>query len=168
MTPQETFDKGVSLRLEGNELFKKAEYKEALTKYYHAILHLRTVGGQKNKAEFEANSNEQLVMIYNNMAAVNIKQNNWIRAMENSKKALELDGKNVKAKFRLAQAYMQQNDIDKAEPLLAQVLAVNPDDAAVKLEIAKLKKQSKSQEGKQKLVYQKMMAKMAQENQVDV
>ncbi|SAL96400.1 hypothetical protein [Absidia glauca] len=169
MTPQETFDKGMVFKAEGNEAFKNQNYKEALGKYYNAILHLKTVGGNKNKEQFDAKSNEQLALIYNNMAAVSIKQENWPRATENCKKSLELNSNNMKAKFRLAQSYIRQKDLDKAEPLLTEVLKANPDgnnaclDSAVKQEMALFKKQTKSMDGKEKLIYQKMMSKMNQQ-----
>ncbi|KAI8343140.1 hypothetical protein BC941DRAFT_447965 [Chlamydoabsidia padenii] len=163
MTPQETFNKGLALKLEGNEEFKKGNYKESLAKYYSAILHLKTVGGNKHKAQFDKRSNEQLALIYNNMAAVNLKQENWVRAKENAQKSLELDSTNMKAKFRLAQANMRQNYLDEAEPLLKEVLAANPGDRAVLDEMENFKKQSKSMEDKEKATYQKMMAKLNDE-----
>ncbi|ORZ21548.1 hypothetical protein BCR42DRAFT_407790 [Absidia repens] len=163
MTPDETFAKGLDLKAEGNEHFKKGEYKEALTKYYHAILHLRTVGGNKQKEKFDAESNKQLALIFNNMAAVNIKQKNWKRAMENAKKSLELSPDSIKAKFRLAQSYLHQNELDKAEPLLNEVLASNPDDVLVRQEIVNFKEKAKSLDSKEKQIYQRMLSKMSKD-----
>ncbi|CEP13642.1 hypothetical protein [Parasitella parasitica] len=76
-TAQDNFDKGVQLRLEGNEAFKKQEFKQALTHYYNALLHLKAVGGQKEEAKFKQQSTEQLIMIYNNMSNVFAKQERW-------------------------------------------------------------------------------------------
>ncbi|CAO3630099.1 unnamed protein product [Cunninghamella blakesleeana] len=163
-SPEETFQKGVALRLEGNEAFKRGEYKEALTKYYHAILHLKTVGGQKNKEEYTPRSNEQLVFIYNNMCAVHMKQSNWERVIQYSKKVLELDKENAKAKFRMAQAYLGKKDLDKAEPLLKEIAKISPDDAAVKKELANFEKLTGVSLVKEKQVYRNMMSKMFEED----
>ncbi|CAO3632665.1 unnamed protein product [Cunninghamella echinulata] len=159
-SPEENFEKGVALRYEGNEFFKKGEYKEALTKYYHAILYLKTVGGQKNKEEYDKRSNEQLVFIYNNMCAVHMKQCNWDRVIQYSKKVLELDKENTKAKFRMAQAYLGKKDLDNAEPLLKEVSKRDPNDPAVKKELARFEKLTDASEGKEKQVYRNMMSKM--------
>ena len=40
----------------------------ALSQYYHALLHLRTVGGLQPENNLKERSNEQLVKVYNNMA----------------------------------------------------------------------------------------------------
>ncbi|KAF7727142.1 Tetratricopeptide repeat protein 9A [Apophysomyces ossiformis] len=161
MTHQETFDKGVQLRLAGNEAFKTGDYKEALTKYYHAILHLRTVGGNQHKDEFKDDANKQLLMIYNNMATVLSKQNKWERVLDYSKKARELDENNVKAKFRMGQAYLRLGAIDKAKPLLQSVLDNDPEDALVKHEMEILKQEEKKMESREKTVYRNMISKMA-------
>ncbi|KAI8393369.1 uncharacterized protein BYT42DRAFT_550790 [Radiomyces spectabilis] len=160
MNHQETFDKGVEYRLQGNEAFKKGEYQQALRSYYHAILHLRTVGGNEKKDEFKEASEKQLVTIYNNMSAVYSKQDKWDRVLEYSQKAHSLDSSNIKTKFRLAQAYLRRGDVDRAKPLLESCLENNPNDGLVKQEMAQLKKLEQSQEAKEKSVYRNMFAKL--------
>lgn len=98
-----------------------------MTNYYNALLHLKDVGGTKHKDEFKAISEAQLVMIYNNMSAVFAKQERWDRVLFYAKKANELDSTNSKSKFRMGQAYLQLENIEKAKELLEEVLAINPD-----------------------------------------
>lgn len=85
------------------------------------------MGGQKFKDQFKVSGDEQLVMIYNNMSAVFAKQERWDRVLFYAKKANELDAQNTKSKFRMGQAYLQLEDIEKAKELLEQVLALNPE-----------------------------------------
>lgn len=66
-------------------------------------------------------------MIYNNMSAVFAKQERWDRVLFYAKKANELDPQNSKSKFRMGQAYLQLEDIEKAKDLLEEVLALNPE-----------------------------------------
>ncbi|GAN00786.1 hypothetical protein MAM1_0002c00210 [Mucor ambiguus] len=125
-TAQENFDRGVQLRLEGNEAFKKQDLKQALTQYYNALLHLKAVGGQKEESKFKKQSSEQLVMIYNNMSAVFAKQDRWDRVLFYATKANELDPTNTKSKFRMGQAHLRTENIEVAKSLLEEVLKQNP------------------------------------------
>lgn len=40
----------------------------ALTHYYHALLHLRSIGGHQPEQQIKEESDKQLVMVYNNIA----------------------------------------------------------------------------------------------------
>ncbi|KAL0095285.1 hypothetical protein F4703DRAFT_1063610 [Phycomyces blakesleeanus] len=133
--------------------------RKAITqKYYFAILHLRTVGGNKEKKIFEEKANEQLVMIYNNMSNVYSKQNKWERVIEYATMVTALDPKNKKATFRLGQAYLRQGKADKAKPLLEDVLKMDPNDALVKSEIARLEEDEQHMENREKNIYRKMFS----------
>lgn len=162
-TAQENFDKGVQLRLEGNEAFKKQDLKQALTQYYNALLHLKAVGGQKEEAKYKEKSSEQLVMIYNNMSAVFAKQDRWDRVLFYATKANELDPTNTKSKFRMGQAHLRTENVEIAKSLLEEVLKQNPGDALVKQELAKVAAANKSMDEKEKLIYRAMMSKLSEE-----
>ncbi|KAI9366469.1 hypothetical protein BD770DRAFT_311585 [Pilaira anomala] len=97
------------------------------------------------------------------MSAVFAKQERWDRVLFYAKKANELDSTNSKSKFRMGQAYLQLENIEKAKELLEEVLAINPDDALVKRELQKVALASKQMDDKEKLVYRAMMTKLAQE-----
>ncbi|KAI8137144.1 hypothetical protein BJV82DRAFT_675120 [Fennellomyces sp. T-0311] len=126
MSHDETFTKGVECREAGNAAFKKGDYQGALSNYYHALLHLRTIGGLHPNDDLKKRSNEQLVMIYNNMAAVLAKQEKWKRVLDSATKARELDNENTKSKFRQGQAYARMGNTDQAKALLDELLKQNP------------------------------------------
>ncbi|KAI9482567.1 hypothetical protein BDB00DRAFT_857456 [Zychaea mexicana] len=90
------FKKGVEYRETGNEAFKKGDYPAALSDYYHALLHLRTVGGLQPANDLKERPNEQLVKIYNNQCAVLAKQEKWPRVLDTATKAREIDAENFK------------------------------------------------------------------------
>ncbi|KAL1931315.1 hypothetical protein VTP01DRAFT_10452 [Rhizomucor pusillus] len=153
MTPEETFQKGVEFREQGNAAFKSGDLKAALSSYYSALLHLRSVGGMHPEGDLKQRSESQQVMIYNNMAAALAKQEKWDRALDSAKKASALDPENLKSKFRMGQAYVRLGDFEKAKPLLDQVLARNPDDTLVKQELAKVKQEEKKANAEVKSAY---------------
>ncbi|KAL0097504.1 hypothetical protein J3Q64DRAFT_1062908 [Phycomyces blakesleeanus] len=122
------------------------------------MLHSRKAITQKEKKIFEEKANEQLVMIYNNMSNVYSKQNKWERVIEYATMVTALDPKNKKATFRLGQAYLRQGKADKAKPLLEDVLKMDPNDALVKSEIARLEEDEQHMENREKNIYRKMFS----------
>ncbi|KAI7889249.1 uncharacterized protein EV154DRAFT_424252 [Mucor mucedo] len=97
------------------------------------------------------------------MSAVFAKQERWDRVLFYAKKANELDSQNTKSKFRMGQAYLQLEDIEKAKELLEEVLALNPEDALVKKELQKVSIAIRQMDDKEKLIYRAMMTKLSQE-----
>ncbi|KAG1441323.1 hypothetical protein G6F56_011535 [Rhizopus delemar] len=164
-TPEENFEKGVEYRLAGNEAFKKQDFVQALREYYNALLFLKAVGGQKEKEKYKKTSEEQLVMIYNNMTAVFAKQDRWERVLFYAKKAAELDPSNTKTQFRMGQAHLRLENIEEAKTLLEKVLVQNPNDGLVKQELVKVTSANKQREEKEKLIYRAMMTKLVQEKE---
>lgn len=98
-----------------------------MTNYYNSLLYLKAVGGQKEKDKYKQRSEEQLVMIYNNMTAVFAKQERWERVLFYAKKAAELDPENTKTQFRMGQAQLRLENIEEAKSLLEKVLSKNPE-----------------------------------------
>lgn len=56
-----------------------------------------------------------LAVVYSNMGACHLKNQNYKRAIEVCNKALQYDPANVKAKFRRAQAKLQEGNLAGAE-----------------------------------------------------
>ncbi|KAI8047577.1 uncharacterized protein B0P05DRAFT_582302 [Gilbertella persicaria] len=97
------------------------------------------------------------------MSAVFSKQNRWERVLFYAKKAHELDTTNTKSKFRMGQAYLRLENIEQAKTLLEDVLKQNPEDALVKQELAKVSSANKKMDDREKMIYQAMMSKLANE-----
>ncbi len=75
-------------------------------------------GGAKEGVVGEKEEQVQLAIVYSNMAAVYLRQKNYTRAIESAEKALKCDSRNVKAKFRKAQAMRFGGDLYKAQAFL--------------------------------------------------
>ncbi|CAO3683485.1 unnamed protein product [Umbelopsis vinacea] len=97
------------------------------------------------------------------MAACLIKEERWPKVIDYCKKALDVDPENKKAHFRLAQAYLRTGKLDLAREKLQDLMKSDPDDAAVKRELALLKEKDKIATVKEKKIYKNMFERMAKE-----
>ena len=65
----------------------------------------------------------ELSLVYSNMAACYLKQGRYDRALEAAEKSVRADSRNVKAKFRRAQALRLSNNLYAARDYLQSTLA---------------------------------------------
>ncbi|KAG0324267.1 Tetratricopeptide repeat protein 9A, partial [Podila humilis] len=126
----------------GNEAFKLGDLQKALTQYHLAVLGLSglvnkmggmgmlpglaaagNAGGSNNNAPGGGSATDDqtnliktnLGVVYSNMAACHLKKQNYKRAIEVCNDALKHDPENIKAKFRRAQAKLQDGNLAGAE-----------------------------------------------------
>lgn len=74
---------------------------------------------------------------YNFIAAVNIKNNQFVKAMLNIEKVLELDNKNITAMFNKAIVLKFKNDISGFKSIINDILLDNPEHSASLLLLAR-------------------------------
>lgn len=79
---------------------------------------------------------------------------------------LELDGRNVKALYRRAQAYIQLVDLDLAEVDIKKALEIDPNNKDVKLEYKLLKEKVREYNKKDAKFYGNIFAKMNKQDPV--
>ncbi|KAG0317982.1 hypothetical protein BGZ99_005939 [Dissophora globulifera] len=147
---------------QGNDAFKQADIKKALTQYHLAILGLSGLDQQMAGVPMmsamqpgastatDAQKSEikvQLAVVYANMAACHLKNGNYKRAIEVCNSALKQDPDNVKAKFRRGQAKLQEGNLAGAEVDFESLGEKVP---GVKAELEKLKKKTKEAQEKQR------------------
>ncbi len=65
------------------------------------------------------------------MAMIDLKNENWEKAIVRANRALEL-GPSIKATFRRGVAYLETGDLDKADSDISAALKETPDDVAIK------------------------------------
>ncbi|KAF9204803.1 hypothetical protein BGZ59_000851, partial [Podila verticillata] len=138
-TMEEKIKAALAHKDQGNEAFKQGDMKQALTQYHHAVLGLSGLdnkmsgmgmlsgmgapspGGNNNGSGGPATDDQKneiktnLAVVYANMGACHLKNQNYKRAIEVCNKALQHDPANVKAKFRRAQAKLQEGNLAGAE-----------------------------------------------------
>lgn len=72
--------------------------------------------------------------------------------------ALEIEKSNVKALFRRAQCHVQLSKLEDARKDLDAALQIEPNNAAVKKELALVEKKIAAQKEKEKKMYSKMFS----------
>ncbi|KAF9375419.1 hypothetical protein CPB97_011470 [Podila verticillata] len=170
-TMEEKIKASLAHKDQGNEAFKQGDMKQALTQYHHAVLGLSGLdnkmsgmgmlsgmgapspGGNNNGSGGPATDDQKneiktnLAVVYANMGACHLKNQNYKRAIEVCNKALQHDPANVKAKFRRAQAKLQEGNLAGAE---ADLTSLGDGVPGVKAEMEKLKKKAKDADEKQR------------------
>lgn len=113
----------------GNEFFKAEDFKRARSRYRRAILFLKAIvddGGvetayaqQMGKTTETATPAQRTardsltVTVQANIAACSLKLGDYDGALAAAQEALKLDPTHSKAKFRAAQAYLGQKNVER-------------------------------------------------------
>ena len=80
------------------------------------------------------------------------------KVVQDCDRVLALDAKNTKGLFRRGQAWVRLGDVEKATEDLNAAARLEPNDAGIKAELAKLQTLQKQQDEKQRAVFAKMFA----------
>ncbi|RUS23460.1 hypothetical protein BC937DRAFT_86145 [Endogone sp. FLAS-F59071] len=120
---------------------------------------------ETNPAKLEAK--QILGVCYSNLAACLLKENKFTRVIDYCNKALAIDADNKKARFRRAQAYMGDNNIDKARLDLDILAKSDPNDAAVKRELKRLQQKDKEADAKQRKEFAGLFERLKKEEDAE-
>jgi len=157
----EKFEVGVRRKNEGNELFEKQKYSLAIQKYEKAIDLLKYDSSFTDEEKKQAN--ELKLPCYLNLAASYLKEQDYKSVIDNSKKALEIDSKNVKGLWRRGVAYMSSGDWDFAKVDFEAALEIDPENKSVKTSYAQLKKKIAAADKKDRQRFQNLFQRLAEE-----
>ncbi|KAL7177093.1 hypothetical protein ACSBR2_030426 [Camellia fascicularis] len=164
MSTQEKVEAAGKKKEEGNALFKAGKYERASKRYEKAV---KFVEYDSTYSDEEKQQAKVLKVTCNlNNAACKLKLKDYKQAEKLCTKVLEIDGRNVKALYRRAQAYIQLVDLDLAEIDIKKALEIDPDNRDVKLEYKILKEKIKEYNKKDAQFYGNMFAKMNKLEQI--
>mmetsp|Transcript_27353 Transcript_27353/g.49230 ORF Transcript_27353/g.49230 Transcript_27353/m.49230 type:complete len:101 (+) Transcript_27353:2336-2638(+) len=93
------------------------------------------------------------------MAAIDLKLENWRKAIERTSKALELQ-ENAKAYYRRGYAYMKLEDLDRSEADLRRARALEPEERSIEQAFKELSLYKKRADQHAKKVYAGMFERM--------
>ncbi|CAG7872428.1 unnamed protein product [Brassica rapa] len=158
MNTQEKIEAAGKKKEEGNTLFKAGKYARASKRYERGV---KFIEYDSSFDEEDKKKAKALKIACNlNNAACKLKLKDYKEAAKLSTKVLEMDGSNVKAMYRRAQAYMETADLDLAELDIKKALEIDPDNKEVKIEYKKLKEKVREYNKKDAKFYSNMLAKM--------
>ncbi|XP_038887921.1 peptidyl-prolyl cis-trans isomerase CYP40-like [Benincasa hispida] len=146
-----------SVKVFGNEHYKKQDYKMALRKYRKALRYLdicwEKEGIDEEKSSYLRKTKSQ---IFTNSSACKLKLGDLKGALLDTDFAMRDGDNNVKALFRQGQAYMALNDIDSAVESFKKASDLEPNDAAIKKELAAARKKIADRRNQERKAYSKM------------
>ncbi|KAI3470072.1 hypothetical protein Pfo_026735 [Paulownia fortunei] len=142
---------------EGNIWFRSGKYERASKRYEKAV---QFIDYDSFNEEEKEQTKELKVSCNLNNAACKLKLKNYKEAEKLCTKVLEIDGKNVKALYRRAQAYINLVELEMAEKDIKKALEIDPDNRDVKLEYKILKEKVKEYNRKDAQFYGSIFAKM--------
>ncbi|XP_064391991.1 inactive peptidyl-prolyl cis-trans isomerase FKBP6-like [Halichondria panicea] len=139
----------------GNELFKQNNFGKASSKYLKAV---RLLESARLKDEIEEKQwKEVLLKLYLNQSLVSLKLNKHRLAVAQCKRALDIDPRNVKANFRLGQAFMKLSEFKKSRDHLLKAGRLSPGNQEIRLELQKLDRAVSKFRTLEKTMYTKMV-----------
>lgn len=144
----------------GNKAYKEGKYVRAVNKYEAAI---KPIEFDKDMDEaMKKETKEMKRVLWLNIAAVCLKQNEWNKVISNCDKVLQSDPNNIKALFRRSQAYMSRSDFIEAEADIRLAYNLDPSNRDVRAQYKKLKQQMKSSSEKEAEMYSTMFKRLAE------
>ncbi|XP_062508080.1 inactive peptidyl-prolyl cis-trans isomerase FKBP6-like [Corticium candelabrum] len=120
----------------GNDYFHRKQYGRAMSKYGRAINLLEHARIQNE--EEEQLWKVSLTRLYLNMALCCLRKSTATRAISFANKVLEFDAKNVKAHFRLGQAYMMLSEFRRSRDKFIVAARLEPNNEEIRRELQKL------------------------------
>lgn len=126
--PNDTITLGFKHKDDGNAFFRRQEYQKALQEYHFTLTHLLGIDQSSLNLPSSSSLTPQeksevkngVTSTYLNMAAVYLKLNKPLKAVEVCEKVLK-DGENVKALFRKGEALVQIGKVDQGMIVMIKV-----------------------------------------------
>ncbi|XP_068320266.1 peptidyl-prolyl cis-trans isomerase FKBP62-like [Pyrus communis] len=165
MNTEEKIEAAGKKKEEGNALFKAGKYVRASKRYEKAVKYIDYDSSFSEEVKKQAKALKVACNL--NDAACKLKLKEYKQAEKLCSKVLELEGRNVKALYRRAQAYIQLADLDLAELDIKKALEIDPNNRDVKLEHKTLKEKMKEYNKKEAKFYGNMFAKLTKSDSPD-
>jgi FK506-binding protein 4/5 len=166
LTDEEKVQEAEKIRLRGNEFLKQGKLKLALNKYLSVVnlLEYSTPMDEKHKEDFE----KQLISGRLNSALVHLKLRETAECIKQLEKVLEKEPKNVKALYRLGQAYETRKDYNDAIGEYKKILDIEPDNKAAQQQILVCKNALAELRALEKKRYHNLFAKLSKDDKAEI
>lgn len=144
-------------KAKGVDLFQEDRVIDAFLRFSKAIKLVITLREYNDdKEEYDPELKSLYVMLCNNMAYCQLKQNNTEKALELLNKVISNDPSNVKALMRRGEAYMRLKDTESSYADFKKVREIEPNNAVAREKMAALQQQLQVDNAHYKTVIKKM------------
>ncbi|OQS01367.1 FKBP-type peptidyl-prolyl cis-trans isomerase [Achlya hypogyna] len=157
MSNEELIVEANKKKTSGNRWFAVKNFAYATNCYKRALKVLEQWDSDENHAG-NIQCKELLVALGNNVANVQCKLQKFKEAKDSSKEVLQVDPKNMKAIYRLAQIAYQQGDCDDAMVFIREALEIEPSNKAVRDLVKLVKEKREQQKQREKEIFGKKLA----------
>ncbi|PIN09921.1 HSP90 co-chaperone CPR7/Cyclophilin [Handroanthus impetiginosus] len=146
-----------SIKVLGNEWYKKHDYKMAIRKYSKALKYLDLCWEMEDIDQVQSQSlRKTRSQIQTNSSVCKLKLGDLKGALLDADFAIREGEDNPKAFYRQGQAYMALNNIDAAVQSFKKALELEPNDGAIMKELAAAKKKIAERRELEKKAYSRM------------
>lgn len=159
MSAEEKLEAVELKKAEGNAYFKAGKLERAVKRYDAALKIVEYDSGLSDEQKVLAKAAK--VTLNNNLAMMHLKLKDYSSAIEKCDKALELEGSNVKALFRRAQAYGGRFDFEEANADVKKLLELDPKNRDALLYKKQLKAKIAEQDKKASKMFGAMFSGLA-------
>ncbi|KAL3772210.1 hypothetical protein ACHAW5_009357 [Stephanodiscus triporus] len=156
--PTDALLSAMSHKESGNEHFKSGKYADAARSYRRGTNVLKNFN-HDNAGDEQVKS--ILITLQTNLSMVTYKQEKYRVSRDVASKVLDIDPNNVKALYRRAVAHRSMGDLDSAKDDLRAALGAEPNNAAVRKELASVRKVLDERRAKEKRGLQRAFSSRA-------
>jgi len=145
-----------AIRELGNVEFKEGNMPKAIAKYDKALRYLQE---EFSSPQEEVDMAKARASCLSNRAACHLKLKNYTKVVADCQAVLSIESDNVKAHFRMAQAYEQPSavhDLELAKKYYTEASKLSPDDKAIKQYLERCKKALVAERQKMSQKFSKM------------
>lgn len=153
MSSQELLVEATQKKESGNRYFCEKNYEQAAKLYKRA---LKLLESWDQSDDDQTQCKELLIALGNNVGNVQHKLKQYKEARQSSLEVLQLDGKNVKAMYRIGQIALDQNEFEEANVFLRKALEMEPKNTKVRQLLVQLKKQKREMKALERKLYAKL------------
>ncbi|KAK3594584.1 hypothetical protein CHS0354_000376 [Potamilus streckersoni] len=146
LSMEQKFSVAKNHKAKGVELFQNGNFVQSFKRFSKGLKYLISMT-PNSQIPSSVRSEFKLLhcQFYLNMAACQLKYNNFIDAKANCTKALNIEPQNVKGLYRRAQAYLEQGDLYSARNDLLTAIEIEPGSKAVKTLLTQVNQRQKEQ-----------------------
>jgi tetratricopeptide (TPR) repeat protein len=159
-TYEENLQEAILRKDSGNRAHEAKLFTLAITKYTKAQFFLEQYGTDFESDEQRATYDQLKATLALNLAASNLKLEQYEKVKLHCTNALELEPNNVKGLYRRASAHVALKDFESAKKDLSALLALEPENALAKHLMKRVEAKFAQDAIDERKIYQQMFAKM--------